>query len=73
MNFYDQYVISVPEKHVKRLAKAIKKKFGVHVIEGGTCHSTEGITVNIFANHANEELIKVIQIWAEGFVEGTDV
>lgn len=67
---YDQIVVSVPEKIGKKITKAIKKKFDIHAIEGGITHSAEGVSVAILANGVNPTLLTVVQIWAEGFVEG---
>jgi hypothetical protein len=69
---YDQHVVTVPEAHAKRTAKAIRKKFGVHVIEGGAIFGGESPVTPLFTDGVNEHLLTVIKIWAEGFAEGAN-
>jgi hypothetical protein len=67
---YDQLIVMVPEKLFKRFSKALKKKFDIHSIEGGEIISAEGTTVQCLANGVNSTLMTIVQIWAEGYIEG---
>lgn len=69
-SIYNQVVLTAPQAVAKKLIKAIKKKFGIHVIAGGEIHSVDGVGVTILANDVNSVLLTIVQVYAEGYVEG---